>query len=345
VTPTGLHALRVLAGLVFIAWLLPLGGQLDAFYGMQGWFDREAYLERDRLANEITASQAENPMTPENVPDLPLWSLLYGFGSSKTLLHAFYWGGIAVFALFTLGVGVRITGLLTWVVVVSFLASPAVNYEGDDLLVIPAFYLMIGYLLLGQWSRDLSAPERILGPRNTSLFAWLLGKRRDAEPESIAANLALRLFQVHFAIVVVISGLHKLQFGRWWGGVALWFPLHPPFETTADELRFGRNPTYANVYHFTITVAQYLMLAWQIGFPLFAWKRRWRAVLLGGAIVGWIGSAFIYKLPLFGPVYFLGCLSFLSASEWSWIAEKLSRVWERLARGVPVPDRKVKVPT
>src|SRR6516165_10022450 len=36
VDPIGLHALRLIAGLLFIAWLLPLGGHLEAFFGMAG---------------------------------------------------------------------------------------------------------------------------------------------------------------------------------------------------------------------------------------------------------------------------------------------------------------------
>ena len=55
------------------------------------------------------------------------------------------------------------------------------------------------------------------------------GSRRQSSP-SIAANLTVRLVQVHFAIVLVVSGLHKLQFGDWWSGVAWWYPLNPPFE-------------------------------------------------------------------------------------------------------------------
>ena len=51
VNPIGLHCLRVLSGLLFIVWLLPFAGQVDAFFGAQGWVDREAYrqMSRDQL--------------------------------------------------------------------------------------------------------------------------------------------------------------------------------------------------------------------------------------------------------------------------------------------------------
>jgi hypothetical protein len=68
------------------------------------------------------------------------------------------------------------------------------------------------------------------------------------------------------------------------------------------------------------------MLAWQLTFPLFAWKPRWRLVLLGGAALGWLGTALVYGMPVFGPAYFLGCLTFLTAAEWRRALAWLPRV-------------------
>jgi hypothetical protein len=207
--------------------------------------------------------------------------------------------------------------VLTWLVIVSFLGSPATRYDGDYLLALLAFYLMIGYLLLGQWSRPQTLFGRLLGSRDTLLFGQL---RTRGQVPSYAANLTLRLVQVNIAIVIVVSGLHKLQFGDWWSGGALWYPLHPPFETDAESLV---NRPDAKTYMFFLSLAGYLALAWQIGFPLFAWRRRWRVVLLGGAVIGWIGSVFIWQLPLFGPVFLIGSLCYLTADEWLWLSRFL----------------------
>jgi hypothetical protein len=160
-------------------------------------------------------------------------------------------------------------------------------------------------------------------------------KTEDAAP-SHAANLAIRLLQVHFVIVVVTAALHKLQFGAWWGGVALWYPLTAPFETTQATIE--ARATSPESYLIRISLAQYLVLAWQFGFPFFAWRRGMcRVILLGGAVVGWIGSVAIWHLPLFGPVYLLGCLSFLSPEEWSRISGSLGGMVRRLFR--PAPER------
>ena len=59
-------------------------------------------------------------------------------------------------------------------VIGSFSANPATSYPGDYLLLILAFYLMIGYLLLGQWSRPQSPWSRLLGTTEGSLLpSWL----------------------------------------------------------------------------------------------------------------------------------------------------------------------------
>src|SRR5262249_50679035 len=132
VDPIGLHWLRFLSGLLFLCWLLPFAGQYEALFGLDGWFDREAFLEASRL--------------PGGSP-VPLgWSFLYLCGSDPTLLALAYWGSIAVLALFTLGIATRVTAVLTWVIVVSFLANPAIHFDADFLLGILAFYLMIGHV-------------------------------------------------------------------------------------------------------------------------------------------------------------------------------------------------------
>ena len=331
--PLGLYVLRVLAGLLFLSWLLVFAGQHEALFGLSGWFDLEAYRETVRLREGTPA-----PIT---------WSVLYLCGTNATLLATVYWASVGVLVLFTLGVWPRLTAVLAWVVIGSFSANPATSYPGDYLLLILAFYLMIGYLLLGQWSRRQSALSRLLGTNEGSLLApWL--SRRQAPPrgghepqpeQSHAANLALRLLQVHFALAVVVNALHKLQFGEWWSGAALWYPMNPTLEMTAEKLR-AQAPE-AQTRLLFLSIATYAVLAWQLTFPLFAWRPRWRVLLVGGAALGWAGSVFLYHEPVFGPVLFLASLTYLTPAEWRWTVERLGRLRGLLSRrqaaGVAAP--------
>jgi hypothetical protein len=314
VAPVGLHWVRFLAGLLFLSWLLPLTGERAALFGPDGWVDRQAYLEARRLGDAVPV--------PLN------WSLIYPGWDNPALFDAIWWGSIAVLVLFTIGAATRVTVPLTWVIVVSFLASPASHADTDYLLGIVAFYLAIGYVLLGQWNRPLTPLERIFGARDTSIPGALLDKGGPPAP-SYAANFALRLLQVHFAIIVATSALHKLQYGDWWAGVAYWYPLHPALTTDAARIQAER-PSRDSML-FLLSLTGYVALAWQLTFPLFAFRRRWRPLLLTGALVAWAGTMYLYGDMTFGALYALGCLSYLDADEWAWLTKHLRRPLERRA--------------
>jgi hypothetical protein len=307
VDPIGLHRLRFLFGIFFLASLLPFAGHANELLGLAGWFDQQAYGSIGSLAPETSL-----PVT---------WSIYYLCGTSATLVSLAYWLSIAAIALFTIGVWTRLTSVLSWVALASFTSNPAIAYDGDYLLTVPAFYLMIGYVLLGQRQTNQSLVSRILGPAMMPALA----KHQDGGPAtSVGANLALRLLQVHFAIAILASGLHKLQIGDWWAGFAFWYPLYPPFETTADMVR--RHAADATSFLTMLSVAGYATLAWQIGFPYFAWRPRWRPILIAGAILAWLANAFLYRLPLFGPGVFICCLSYLTPEEWQRLNGWLARI-------------------
>jgi hypothetical protein len=309
--PVALSVLRVLGGLVFLYWLLPFASDPQAFFGLGGWFDARAYTGASHLT--------------ELPPYLFSWSATYWCGNNPTLLLALYWLSIAAVALFTLGVATRLTGVLTWLSVVSFTANPAVASDADPLLQMLAFYLMLGYLFLGVLAPGQSPLARALRPtRETWLLGALWPRRRAALRPSVAANLALRLLQVHFAIAMVATGLHKLQVGAWWAGLAPWFYLHPPFHSTLAEIQTYAPPnaeTYMNVF----SLVAYAVLAWQIGFPVFAWRLRWRPLLLGGAAFGWLLTALALQIPVVGPVVFVICLAYVTPAEWRWVESPLAR--------------------
>lgn len=312
VDPIGLHLVRLATGLLLFFWLLPMAGRQNEFFGLQGWFDRQAFKE----AKALPADQGLEPIS---------WSLLYAVGGNPNLVSAFYYTSLGIVALFTLGIATRITAPLTWLVLGSFLCNPAISYEAEYLLMLLLFYLMIGYGLMGLWNGPGTLKYYLLG--SCAGQAWKLWPHETTADEvrpSVAANLALRLIQVNFAIVIFISALHKLQFGEWWMGMALWFPLHPPMTTTVNQLR--TEALNRETYFVLLSLASYLMLAWQLAFPFIAWRRSLRAVLVGGALIGWIGSIAIYRIPLFGPIVLIASLSYITAAEWRSLGKWLLRL-------------------
>lgn len=305
-----LHVLRISTGTLLLFWLLTFMGSEVALFGLNGVFDLQAYQDVGQL--------------PNGSP-VPLgWSLIYSIGTNNGLVQAFYWCSIVIALLYTLGIATRLTSILVWVITISFSINPAIRYGADSILVIFTFYIMLGYLFISQRSGSMSLAERIFGSLHGSIWQWFSKSATPSETKwSVAANLAVRLFQVHFAIIMVTTGLHKLQFGDWWAGVAFWYPTHPPMETTFESIQ--ASPATIQLYLVVITLAQYLMLAWQLAFPFFAWKSSLRWLLLLGGVIGWIGQIAIFGLPLFGPFVFVGCLSFLQPHEWRNLLGRFSR--------------------
>lgn len=323
---TGFRVLRVLAGLVFCAWVLSFAGHQAEFFSLAGWIDAKAYEDVQRQ--------------PGAAPAPVGWSIFHVDADNTAAFHALYWLSVTILVLFTLGVATRITGVLTWVVVVSFLANPVTSFEGDYLLAILAFYLAIGHLFAGQWNGDLTLAERILGSRHDFLVARWIWPSATETPVSVAANFALRLVQIHFVIIVLTSAFHKLQIAEWWSGVAFWFPLHPPFVTTVVNLR--DEMARPNVTLFFLSLTQYVALAWQFALPAFAWRSgtAWRILLIGGAAIYWLGVFLVFRLPLFGPFVFLCCLSFLRPEEWAAIFARFQFNHDRAATELALPEPK-----
>src|SRR5262249_26971505 len=106
--------------------------------------------------------------------------------------------------------------------------------------------------------------------------------------------------------------------------------------TTADELR-SYAPHAGTVLAF-LSLCSYLALAWQLGFPAFAWRRgAWRVLSLGGAALAWLICTFWVPLPLFGPLLMVACLGYLSPAEWRRLLDLVTRLpgVRRLASRLP----------
>ncbi len=315
--PFGLHVIRVAVGSLLIFWLLALAADAEGLFGLTGWFDRAAIVEASKR--------------PAEIPKPFSWSLVYLCGESVAAFRVFYWGSLGVILLFTLGIFPRVTSVLTWLATLSLTASPVFEDEVEVLFRILTLYLAVGYVLSGPW-KGVSWAERVLGPWRTFLFA----RREGDAPESVGVNVALRLIQVHLAILLVTSALHKLQSSAWWSGVAYWYHLVPPLELTPARVRGMAASGFA--WMVFLNVACYATLAWQLAFPAFAWRTGWwRALLFGGAVAGCVGLVWIYRMPLFGPALLAGCLAFLTDAEWErvrgWVAGAFARMTAARAAG------------
>jgi hypothetical protein len=59
-------------------------------------------------------------------------------------------------------------------------------------------------------------------------------------------------------------------------------------------------------------------------------------LLLGGAAVGWLGTALLYQLPLIGAALLVSCLAYVSGEEWQRWLGRLARLGKALGRSKAV---------
>ena len=305
--PIAFKTMRTLTGGLVALWLLSLIGSQTALFGAQGWLDLRGYAvgREQRLMDAAGVAMPvqgwADPLRLDSRLVIPEWSPLY-WATSPALVHAFYFGGIAAAALFALGIAPRITGVLNWLTVATFTANPILSsYGGESLLLMISFYLMVGQLLIGAEAGKALTPGFWLG--------------NEAPEKSAAANFALRLIQVHFAILVTATAFCKLQTYYWWEGIGLWFLYRPADQLTYEQVTELRgSPSSVRLEFGLLGLLGYATIAWQLCFPFYAWKKP--AVVGGGGILGLLGCWFLYRLPMFGPTFLLACFAFIPACGW-----------------------------
>lgn len=322
VSRTGLHVVRFLLGVCLLVWILGLAGSYPEFLGKNGWFDKQAY--------EVASGwPLDDPTT--GIPMGRLVPIHWGrqlVADSDLGLTIQYWLSVAVVGLFAAGIATRLTAPASWLILVAFTANPIMDYGGDAVLLALLLYVALAYLVL-DLRPGVSWSVLLFGGSDGLVTNWLRRPAPPAAPRSVWPNLFLRLLQVHFAIIVVMTALHKLNDAEWWAGDALWYPLHPPFETDAKSLLERKGQMDGTL--ILLSLATYTTLFWQLAYPALAWIRSTRWIAVTGAVIGCLGCWFVYRLPVFGPALVIGTLAFVGADFWE-------RAFARIRNEEPTPD-------
>ncbi len=144
---------------------------------------------------------------------------------------------------------------------------------------------------------------------------------------SVAANVAIRLLQIHLCIIYLLAGISKLQGQSWWNGSAIWlsmanYELAPmQSELYLSFLRFlGSHQILFTIF---MTSAGYFTLAFEIAYAFLIWQPRLRWIFLASAILlhGFIGL--FMGLQSFSVIMLIMNAVFLSKDEVHWLAAKV----------------------
>ena len=156
-----------------------------------------------------------------------------------------------------------------------------------------------------------------VGPSGAALsLDRRLGLSSAPEGPSVAANVALRLVQVHLCVVYFFSGIAKLLGASWWEGTALWGAAANSRYRTLDLTWLARHPLLVNA----LTLGT---LFWEVSYPALVWPRLTRrlAIAMGILVHGGIGVAMGMKE--FGLAMIAANLAFVPASSWRALLRRL----------------------
>ncbi|HHO53512.1 MAG TPA: hypothetical protein ENK18_22245, partial [Deltaproteobacteria bacterium] len=175
VDPRALAAMRISLGLLLLSWWVSMGAALPLLH-IEGPFD--AHL-MDTYWTE--------------------WRVRLLEGLTPGQLHQLWLGGFVVLGAFTVGLGTRLSNLLTLVLLVAvWHRAPWIHNGGDRLLRIWTLSLLLspsGAI----WSVDAQLRQRL-----------------GVEPVRQVPILAIRLVQIQLVVMYTATGLEKLLGGPEW---------------------------------------------------------------------------------------------------------------------------------
>ena len=341
IDPTGFGFLRICCGFVVFFTYLMYSYDLFSYVGPHCWLDQPTWTRTETPVYEPPTNWADAP-TLLSEKDSYVWSFFLHVQDPFWIV-VFHVGVLVVMLLFMVGLWTRVTSVLTWMGVMCYIHRlPTSQFGMDAMIAILLLYMMIGN-----------------GGAALSLDRWLEVRRlrREQGPSadlalkpSWSANLAVRLFQIHFCTIYLVSGLSKLQGAGWWNGTAIWWCLANP---NFAPMRIG-------LYHqFLVFLCQqrwlweiYLSgsvaftLFTEIGFAFLVWNKKWRPIMVGCSVLLHIGIGLIMGLVVFSLCMLTMVLAFVPPDQSRLFVESLvGWVWRgsgsQTAPPTPPAARKV----
>jgi hypothetical protein len=299
--PTPLGLIRIIVGLLSTWSLLTLGlGDLQSNLGSNGWVSPEAL--RDFWSD-----------WPEAPRVWSLWLLV-----PDRFLTVVWVLFLIILIAFTLGIASRLTAVLAWTIMVSTSRRVPVLYFGFDQAILGwMFYLAV----TGSSGQALSL-DRLIARRRA---AGGVGPGPSRIPvQTVSANLALRLIQLHLCLIYAVAGLAKLQGRVWWNGDAVLMILLAPEYRVGNYLWLAAYPRFLNfLTHATVAL--------EVLYPVLVWVPVLRPLMLIGMILLHVGIDLTMGLREFSLAMIAGNLAFVSGP---WLRGEFRRPGQSRALGV-----------
>jgi hypothetical protein len=148
-----------------------------------------------------------------------------------------------------------------------------------------------------------------VGPSGTAYsFDRLIARWRGRAGESrqsVLANVATRLIQLHMCIIYLFAGMGKLLGPGWWNGEAIWGSVASYEYQSMDLVWLVHYPVLVNLL-------THLTVAFELSYSALVWPRITRPLVILTAIGLHLGIAFGMGMMTFGTIMIIANLSFVS---------------------------------
>jgi hypothetical protein len=333
--PTPLGFIRLVGGFMIFYIHLAYCYDLLRFQGPEAWIDKQMMQEFRYDAPVVpppSGWEEAGPIPPQTAEEEQfmktwgvnprqawvrghnLWSIWYHV-TTPAGIWAVHIAILVIMFCFAVGFCSRVTSVLTWLAMLSYIQRGYTSLFGMDTITnLVGLYLMIG-------------PSGAAFSVDRLLARWWAARRARLNHEpapvpappapSVSAGLALRLLQVNLSMIYLVSGLSKLLGNAWWAGNATWLTM-ANYEFSPLGFRLYMEVLRASAKHrwlweLCIEPTTFATLAFEISFIFLIWRRRFRPILIIGAVLLHLGIAFFMGLVAFSIMMLVALLAFVPA--------------------------------
>jgi hypothetical protein len=281
-----LSLVRVLTALVALWWYLSLLPDLQVLFGPNGMISLDLALQ--------TRAQSDARFA---------FSLL-DYVNSASQLWVVYSLGIAAIGMMVIGLFSRIATIASLVFVLSFIhRAPMLDRPVDEILP-----LLIFYLCLGPSGANFSF-DVCFRRRRQAKTTGALATVGPSIVYSSATTVAIRLMQVHLALIYGAMLIAQLQGSAWWQGTAVWWLMARPDSRLVDLTGLSH---MGLAFEYLVNFLTHAIVLYELCFVFLIWNPLARPILLVLGVLMWIGLALIGGSVSFAVIMLVANLAFLT---------------------------------
>lgn len=261
-----------------------------------GWFGPSGMLSLDTLFQLTGAGEQQ----------MYRFSFFY-LTESPMVLGILHCLSLAILVAYTLGVFSRVTSILAFLIVLSYVhRAPMLSLQFEPLLT-----MLLAYLCLAPTGAYASVDHWL----KTKKLAASGNEVDSSHDRSLSTTIAVRLIQVHFVGIYAVVGLTQLNGTSWWGGEAIWTLISDTDHRLIDLTFLSNNPAFA------INLLTQAIILFELAYPILVWNRLARPLLFAISILIWTLIGSITGLVFYSVMMMLLNFAFV---EGAWARQRLA---------------------